>query len=57
MTIDEEHELLIEGARREWEAARGPKELRRCFENFRALVAQRSPEQVRKLELKKGIAK
>lgn len=55
MTEDEDLENRITAALMVWQTATGPVRMRQAYEKFRALVAQRSPAQVLKLEQDRGI--
>lgn len=53
---DAERETEIAFALAAWHAADCPTKARAAYNKFRTLVARRSPQKVRELEIEKGIA-
>ena len=52
---DRRLERSIEVASLEFHCAQSPEERRTAWERMRSLIAQRSPERVREMEIEKGL--
>lgn len=52
---DEDLEQQIRWALLTWQSAKGPTAIRKAYNEFRRLVAQRSPEQIEAMERERGI--